>query len=410
MPVGPTATRSRPARDTSVRNTVGPRPVPVWLSLLALAVGGFAIGTTEFASMGVLPDIARDLGVSIPAAGNAITAYALGVVVGAPLVAVLGARLRRKQLLLGLMAALTLANLASALAPTYPLFVAARFASGLPHGAYFGIGAVVAASLVPPERRARAVAMTMTGLTVANIVGVPLATVLGQALGWRSTYATVVVIGALTLAAVLRWVPYVALPAGAGPRQELTALRQPQVWLTLLMGSIGFGGLFAVYSYVTPTLTDVVGTSEAAVPVVLAIFGVGMTLGNVLGGRLADWSVGRTLFGGSVASFAVLLSFPFTAHALVPAVATLFLLPVASGSMLPALTSRLMDVAADGRSLASSLIHSALNVGNALGAWLGGVVIAAGLGYTAPAVVGAVLAAVGLAVLAASYALERWGK
>jgi MFS transporter, DHA1 family, inner membrane transport protein len=388
-------------------NIVRGRSVPVWVSLLGLGLGGFAIGTTEFASMGVLPDIASDLGVTIPTAGQAITAYALGVVIGAPLFAVLGARLPRKHLLLVLMAAIAVANLASAMAGTFPLLVAARFASGLPHGAYFGIGAVTAASLVPPERRARAVAMMMMGLTVSNVVGVPFTTLLGQHLGWRSTYATVVVIGLLTLFAIEWLVPPVGAGHGASPRRELSALRRPQVWLTVLLGSISFSGLFAVYSYVTPTLTDVTGLDRATVPLVLAIFGVGMTLGNLIGGRMADWSVLRTLAIGSGASIVVLLSFTVTAHSVVPAVVTLFLVPLVSGATIPALTARLLDVSHEGKSLAASLNHSALNAGNALGAWLGGLVIAAGYGYTSPAVVGAGLTALGLVVLAASIALDR---
>jgi DHA1 family inner membrane transport protein len=406
-PAKAASTPNRVTNPSRVTNIVRGRQVPVWVSLLALALGGFAIGTTEFASMGVLPDIAGDLGVTIPTAGHAITAYALGVVIGAPVFAVLGARLPRKRLLLALMAAITVANLASSVAGSFPLLVAARFASGLPHGAYFGIGAVTAASLVPAERRARAVAMTMMGLTVANIVGVPLTTLLGQHLGWRSTYATVVVIGLLTLVAIHLLVPPVAAGHGASPRQELTALRRPQVWLTVLFGSIGFSGLFAVYSYVTPTLTGVTGLHRAAVPLVLAVFGVGMTLGNLIGGRLADWSVLRTLALGSAASIVVLLSFTVTAHAIVPAVVTLFLVPLASGATIPALTARLLDVSHEGKSLAASLNHSALNVGNALGAWLGGLVIAAGYGYTSPALVGAGLAAVGLVVLAGSITLDR---
>jgi DHA1 family inner membrane transport protein len=379
----------------------------VWLSLLALALGGFGIGTTEFASMGVLPDIARDLGVSIPSAGHAITAYALGVVVGAPLFAVLGARRPRKGLLLWLAAGLAVANLLSALAPTFPTLVLARFLSGLPHGAYFGIAAVVASALVPPSRRARAVATTMTGLTVANIVGVPLTTWLGQALGWRSTYVTVVAIAALTVIAVELAVPRVAAVDGASPRRELSALRQPLVWLTLLIGAIGFGGFFAVYSYITPTLTEVAGYSEARVPVVLALLGLGMTIGTVLGGHLADWSVLRTLVIGPVLTVAALLAFPITARGVVTAAVTAFLLGTVMSSSLPALTARLLDVAGDGKALAATLNHSALNVANALGAWLGGVVIAAGLGYTAPAVVGALLAVAGLGVLGISVLVER---
>jgi DHA1 family inner membrane transport protein len=383
------------------------RQVPVQVSLLALALGGFAIGTTEFASMGVLPDIAGSLDVTIPAAGHAITAYALGVVVGAPAFAVLGARLPRKAFLLALMAAISLANLASALAPTFPLLVLARFASGLPHGAYFGIAAVVASTLVPPQRRARAVALTMAGLTVANVVGVPLTTLLGQAFGWRSTYVTVVAIGLLTLLAVELLVPRVMAHEGASPRQELSALRLPQVWLTLLLGAVGFGGLFAVYSYITPTLTEVAGFPKAGVAVAIALFGVGMTLGNLVGGRLADWSVVRTLVIAPTAVIVVQLSFVLTAHTVVTAAATLFLLGLVSSASIPALMARLLDVSRDGKALAATLNHSSLNVANALGAWLGGLVIAAGLGYTAPAVVGAALSALGLGVLAWSVALER---
>jgi DHA1 family inner membrane transport protein len=383
------------------------RHVPAWLSLLALAVGGFGIGTSEFASMGLLPDIARDMHATIPSAGYAITAYALGVVVGAPLLAILGARLRRKALLLSLMAALTAANLASALAGSFPLLVAARFASGLPHGAYFGIGAVVAASLVPAHRRARAVALMMTGLMVANVVGVPATTWLGQTFGWRSTYLTVVAVGLLTLVAIVLLVPDVTTEPGAGVRHELSALRRPQVWLTLLICAVGFGGLFAVYSYVTPTLTQVAGYRPAGVPIVLALLGLGMTCGNFVGGRLADWSVTRTIAGGLLAAVVVLLSFTAAAHAMIPAAVTLFLVGFAAVAAGPAVMSRLLDVSGDGQALGSALYHSAFNVANALGAWLGGLAIAAGFGYTAPAAVGAGLAVAGLGVLGVSLALDR---
>jgi DHA1 family inner membrane transport protein len=389
------------------RNGVRGRDVPVWLSVLALALGGFGIGTTEFASMGVLPDIARDLDVSIPTAGNAITAYAVGVVVGAPLFAVMGARLPRKGLLLAMMTAIGAANLLSALAPTFGMLVVARFLSGLPHGAYFGFAAVVASSLVPPERRARAVAMTMTGLTVANIVGVPLTTVLGQSFGWRSTYVTVVVIAVLALVAVEGLVPRVSAVEGASRRRELAAMRRPLVWLTLLVGAIGFGGFFAVYSYIAPTLTEVGGYSEAGIPIVLALMGLGMTVGTVVGGYLADRSVLRTLVLSPLATIAVLLGFTVTAHGVVTAALTIFALGTVTSTALPALTTRLLDVSGDGKALAATLNHSALNVANAIGAWLGGVVIAAGLGYTAPAVVGAGLAAAGLVVLGISVVIER---
>jgi len=388
------------------RNGVRGRCVPVWVSLTALALGGFGIGTTEFASMGLLPDVARDLDVSVPTAGHAISAYALGVVVGAPLFAVLAARLPRKGLLLFLAAAIGVGNLLSAMAPTFSMFVGARFLSGLPHGAYFGFAAVVAAALVPPGRRARAVASTMTGLTVANVVGVPLTTLLGQALGWRSAYAVVVVIAALTVLAVEVSVPRVGAD-GASPRRELTALRRPLVWLTLLIGAVGFGGFFAVYSYIAVTLTEVSGYTDAQVPIVLALLGVGMTIGTVAGGHLADWSVLRALVIGPVLTVATLLTFTVTAHGVVTAAVTATTLGIVMSMSLPAITARLLDVSGDGKALAVTLNHSALNMANALGAWLGGVVIAAGWGYTSPAVVGAGLAVAGLVVLGTSVLVER---
>ena len=381
--------------------------VPVWLSLTALAVGGFGIGTTEFATMGVLPEVTGDLGATIPQGGHLVSAYALGVVVGAPVLAVLGARLPRKALLLALLCAFTVGNALSALAPTFGTLVVARFASGLPHGAYFGVAALVAASIVPPGRRARAVARVMLGLTVANVVGVPLATLLGQQLGWRSTYWSVTVIFVLAALAVLRAVPETPLQHGAGPRQELGALARPQVWLTLLVGAAGFGGFFAVYSYIAPTLTEVSGFSASGVPVALALFGIGMTIGTELGGRLADWSVLRTLYLGLGSVAVVLAAFTVTAGGVVTAGASILLISVTGSLCLPALQTRLMDVAGDAQTLAAAGQHAALNVANALGAWLGGVVIAAGFGYTAPAVVGALLAVVGVVVLTASVRLER---
>ena len=395
-------TLSPPPADRALR-----APVPVWLSLGALAVGGFGIGTTEFATMGVLPDVAGDLGASIPSAGHLVSAYALGVVVGAPLLAVAGARLPRKALLLALLAAFVLFNGLSALAPSFDTLLLARFASGLPHGAFFGIASIVAASIVPPERRARAVARVMLGLTVANVVGVPLATVLGQQLGWRSTYWTVAVIGLVAVAGVSRYVPELAALDGASPRRELGALRRPQVWLALLVGAIGFGGFFAVYSYISPTLTGLSGFSESGVPVALALFGLGMTLGTELGGRLADRSVVRTVYLGFGSVALVLLAFTVTVHSTVPAAVTVFLIGVAGSLGLPALQTRLLDVAGDAQSLAASGNHAALNAANALGAFLGGAVISAGYGYAAPAVVGAVLAGLGLTVMTVSVALER---
>lgn len=381
--------------------------VPAWLSIAALALGGFGIGTTEFATMGVLPLVTGDLGATIPQGGRLVSAYALGVVVGAPLLAVAGARLPRKVLLLVLMGAFTAGNLLSALAPSFGWLLVARFASGLPHGAYFGIASIVAASLVPPDRRARAVARVMLGLTVANIVGVPLATLLGQQLGWRSTYVAVAVIGVLTIAAVARLVPRVAALPGASPLRELGALRRPQVWLTLLVGAVGFGGFGGVYSFITPTLVEETGLAESGVPAALVLFGLGMTLGTEVGGRLADRGVVRTIATGMGGVLLALVAFSLTVQHVVGAMVGIFLISALGSLTLPALQTRLMDVAGDAQSLAAAGNHASLNVGNALGALLGGAVLAAGYGYTAPALVGAVLAGLGLLVLAASVALER---
>jgi DHA1 family inner membrane transport protein len=378
---------------------------PAW-SLAALALGGFGIGTTEFATMGVLPDVTGDLGASIPTGGHLVSAYALGVVVGAPLLAVLGARLPRKALLLALMAAFAVGNGLSALAPSFGLLELARFGSGLPHGAYFGIASIVAAELVP-ERRGRAVARVMLGLTVANIVGVPLATTLGQHLGWRSTYWAVAVIGAVAVAAIARAVPAVPAADGASPARELGALRRPLVLLTLAVGAVGFGGFFAVYSYISPTLTTLSGFSESAVPLALALFGLGMTVGTEAGGRLADRFVVGTIVTGMSATIVVLLLFTVTVHNPVTAGVTIFLIGASGSLTLPALQTRLMDVAGDAQGLAAAGNHAALNIANAVGAYLGGLVLAAGYGYTAPAVVGALLGVGGLTVLGVSRAVER---
>jgi DHA1 family inner membrane transport protein len=400
----PSASLARP--DTrSPRSSRSPRS-HLAFALFALALGGFGIGTTEFATMGVLPEISSDLHASIPATGHLISLYALGVVVGAPLLAVLGARLPRKQLLLALMAAFTVGNLASAVAPSFGVLAIARFVSGLPHGAYFGIGSVVAARLVPPSRRGQAVSMMMAGLTVANLLGVPLSTVLGQAFGWRATYVVVTVIAVLTLLALTAWLPRVAPDASVGMRTELAGLRRPQLWLAVLTGAVGFGGFFAVYSYIAPTLTEVSGYSSGAIPLVLALFGLGMTLGNLLGGRLADFSVQRTLALGLTALIAVQIAFTFAVHARIPAAIGVFLLGASGSAMIPALQARLMDVSGRAQSLGAALNHSALNVANALGAWLGGLVIAAGFGYPSTAWVGAGLAAAGLVVVAFS----GWGE
>jgi MFS transporter, DHA1 family, inner membrane transport protein len=377
------------------------------LAILTLALGGFGIGTTEFVSMGLLPDMARDVHVSIPDAGHVISAYALGVVVGAPLLAALGARVPRRTMLIGLMAAFALGNATSALAPSYGSLVLARFVSGLPHGAYFGVAALVAASLMPPHRRARAVGAMMLGLSVANVVGVPAATWLGQVLGWRSAYWAVTVIGALSVLALTRWAPRRQDARPAGVRRELGALGQPQVWLTLLVGTVGFGGMFATYTYIAPTMTEVAGMGRSAVPLVLALYGVGMVSGNIVGGWAADRGVVAAMFAGMSAVAVVLAVFTVAVRNPWTGAAVVTLVGLSGAALVPALQTRLMDVAGHAQTLAASLNHAALNIANALGAWLGGVVIALGWGFASTGWVGVVLALLGLGVLAVSWLLDR---
>ncbi|WP_374104845.1 MULTISPECIES: MFS transporter [Nocardia] len=365
-------------------------------AMLALALGGFGIGTTEFVTMGLLPDIAADFDISEPTAGHAVSAYALGVVVGAPLIAALCARVPRKKLLIALMAAFTVGNAATVLAPTFGTLVAARFVSGLPHGAYFGVASLAAATLAPVGQRAKAVAAVMLGLSVANVIGVPGATWLGQHLGWRDAYVVVAVIGVATVAALWRFVPSLSGMKITNPMTELGALRRPQVLLTLAVGAIGFGGMFAVYTYIATTMTDVAGMPIGAVPIVLALFGLGMITGNVLGGILADRGVDRSILVGMIAMVIILAGFVAAAHNPITASIGAFLVGASGAALAPGLQTRLMDVAADAQTLAAALNHAALNIANAAGAWLGGLVIAAGLGYTAPAAVGALLAILGV--------------
>jgi DHA1 family inner membrane transport protein len=376
-------------------------------AVVALALGGFAIGTTEFVTMGLLPDIADGVRVDIPSAGHVISAYALGVVVGAPVIAALSARLPRRGLLIGLMTAFLLGNVLTALAPGYGPLMVARFLAGLPHGAYFGVASLVAASLVAPGLRGRAVSSVMLGLAVANLAGVPAATWLGQELGWRSAYWAVVVIALLTVTAVIAVVPSAPGRAEATIRAELGALRRPQVLLTLAVAVVGFGGMFAVYSYVAPLVTDVTGMSRAAIPLVLLAFGVGGVLGTALGGRLADLALFRSMVGGMAATGLLLALVPLAARTPAGVMAVVFLLALSASVLVVCLQLRLMEVAGEAQMLGAALNHSALNAANALGAWLGGLVIAAGFGYTAPAVVGAGLAALGMLALAGSAVLRR---
>jgi DHA1 family inner membrane transport protein len=376
-------------------------------AIVALALGGFAIGTTEFVTMGLLPDIADGVRVDIPTAGGIISAYALGVVVGAPVIAALATRLPRRAVVTGLMGAFLLGNALSAVAPGYLTLLLARFVSGLPHGAYFGVASLIAASLVAPQLRGRAVSSVMLGLAVATLAGVPAATWLGQELGWRTAYWAVVGIAAATVLSVLLVVPRSPAARGASVRTEMAALRRPQVLLTLAVAVVGFGGMFAVYSYIAPLVTEVTGLPRGAIPFVLLAFGIGSVLGTALGGRLADRALFRSLVGATISTGLLLALMPLAAQWPATVVPAVLLLATSASVMVVCLQMRFMEVAGDAQMLGAALNHSALNAANALGAWLGGVVIAAGLGYTAPGAVGAVLAAAGLAVLAWSAALRR---
>ncbi|MDR4305571.1 MFS transporter [Chelatococcus sambhunathii] len=381
-------------------------PYGAAIAQLSLGMGGLAIGTGEFASMGVLPQVANSVGASIPQAGHMISAYALGVTVGAPLIAVAMARAPRRALLIGLMLFYLAGNALSALAPDYLSVVAARFVAGLPHGAYFGVAMLFAASMVPANKRAQAVGNVLLGLSIANVVGVPAATWLGQTLGWRTTFVAVSALAGLTALLIRLTTPEVSPSAEASPLRELGALRRLQVWLTLGVAAVGFGGIFAVYSYISPTLTEVSGLPLALVPAMLSVLGLGMIAGNIVGGWLSDRALKATMVGCLVWSAAALGLFTLASANPWTAGVNLFLIGCCI-AMGPALQTRLMDVAGDAQTLAAALNHSAFNVANALGAWLGGLAVAAGYGWTAPGWVGMLLALAGLGVLLASLALER---
>ncbi|WP_413760763.1 MFS transporter [Streptomyces sp. MMBL 11-3] len=379
------------------------------LALLALAVVAFGIGTTEFATMGLLPQIADGVGVSVPHAGNLVSAYALGVVVGAPVLTGVGARIPHKRLLLLLTGLFVVGNAASALAPDYGLLFAARFLAGLPHGALFGVGAVVASRLVAPDRAARAVSRMFLGLTVANIVGVPASTALGQQLGWRSAYWAVAAIGLLALVALAVFVPHQPRAQQSGIRHELRAMGNRQVAIGLATAVVGFGGFFAVYSYLVPMLTHLTGISDSSTTLVLALYGVGMTAGTLLAGPLTDRALRPTLYGGLVLLAAALVTFYFTVHSTVPALVTIAFLGAMGSLITTPVQMLLMAKAKNAPTMAAASNHSAFNLANAGGAWLGGLVISAGWGWAAPSLVGGALAVAGLGLAFAGGLMDRGG-
>jgi DHA1 family inner membrane transport protein len=386
---------------TSTHAASASAPHHLGIVLFSLAMGGFAIGTTEFASMSLLPFFAADLRVDEPTAGYAISAYALGVVLGAPLIAVVGASFARRTQLLVLMAVFAFGNALTALAPSYGWMIAARFLSGLPHGAYFGIAALVAASLVPYNRRSQAVGRLMLGLTCATIIGVPLANLIGQAVGWRASFGLVTLLALLTMLLCALFAPH-DRAGRSDPLRELGALKSGRVWITLAIGAVGFGGMFAVYTYLATTLIEVTKVSTAVIPFFLAVFGIGATLGNLFVPRFADRALMPTAGIILVFSAGALLVFPLVA-------ADPWLLAVdvfAIGACLSLgaiLQTRLMDVAGDAQVLAAALNHSAFNTANALGPFLGGVAIREGLGWTSTGPVGAALALAGFVIWIIAY-------
>ncbi len=370
-------------------------------AVTALGLGAFAIGTGEFAMMGLLPEVAQGLAVSIPEAGHVVSAYALGVVIGAPMFAVLTASWPRRTLLIALILLFAAANFAGTMTSDFMSLNVLRFIAGLPHGAYFGVATLLAANMVAPQKRATAVGLVILGLTSSTLLGVPAATWLGQVWGWQAAYVFVASLAAFSSVAIYFAVPDVAAEKGASPTSELAALASKQVWFTLGIGAVGFGGMFAVFSYIKPILTEVTKLSAGVIPLILSLFGVGMVVGSMLGARLADKNLLRAIAGLLLWNALVLGGVSFAMTYTISAIIWVFLLGtlVAIG---PALQIRLMDVAGKAQTLAAALNHSAFNAANALGAWLGGVVITMGYGWTSTGWLGASLALGGLAVFAVS--------
>jgi MFS transporter, DHA1 family, inner membrane transport protein len=378
------------------------------LALYALTAGAFGIGVTEFVIMGLLVEVSADLGVSIPAAGLLISGYALGVVLGAPLLTAFTNRWPRKSVLLALMLIFTIGNAASALAPDYWTLMAARILTAFAHGTFFGVGSVVATSLVAPNKKASAIAIMFIGLTVATILGVPFGTWLGQAFGWRSTFWAVTLVGVVALAVICAFVPRDRTVAQGSFSNDLKVLRRPQVLLGLLMTVLGYAGVFAVFTYIAPILTSLSGFTDAAVSPLMLIFGLGLMLGNLMGGRLADLRLTPALIGSLMALTVVLAVMTFAIHERIAAASFVFLLGVAAFATVPPLQMWVLEKAEGaGQSLASSFNIAAFNLGNAGGAWLGGVVIDHGPGLAAVTWIAALVTLSGLLVALLALRLDR---
>ncbi|MET0931586.1 MAG: MFS transporter [Aeromicrobium sp.] len=379
----------------------------VTLALIALALGGFAIGTTEFMTMGLLEEIADGIGRTNAETGHIITAYAFGVVVGAPVIVSLGARLPKKELAIGLILALGIGNAITAVASGYVPVMVARFVAGLPHGAYFGVASLLAASLVRPELRGRAISSVMLGLSAATVAGVPASTLLGQTLGWRSAYWAVLAIAIAAALMIFTFVPHSPANKDTSVKGELQALKRPQVLFAVSAGMVGFGGLFAMYSYIAPIVTKVMDRSDAWIAGFTLAFGIGSLLGSWGAGILADWNVERSVIVGFIATAVALVAFYFAAPYVVPALLLVLAVGALGSVVAITLQIRLMDAAGDAQMLGAALNHSALNVANGLGAFFGSVIISAGYGYRATAWVGVVLASLGLVIFLAGLAHQR---
>jgi DHA1 family inner membrane transport protein len=379
-------------------------PLPIY----ALAVTSFVIGTTEFVIMGLLPEVAADLHVSIPAAGLLVTGYALGVVIGAPILAILSARMPRKAVLIGLATMFVVGNLFCALAPNYWTLMVARVVTAFGHGAYFGIGSVVAASLVPRNQRASAMALMFAGLTLANILGVPAGTALGEVYGWRSTFVAVVGIGLLAVAAIAWFVPSgVAKPSGEGIVSELRVLGRLQVWLAMIISALTSVSLFTVFTYIKPLLTDVTGIAVSSVTWILLLFGAGMTVGNILGGKLADWKLMPTAIGTLVLIAVIHVALAEFSGSPSVMIALVFVWGVLTFVIVPPLQMRVVETAAEGPNLAATLNQGAFNAGNATGAWVGGLALTLGLSYDKLPFVSSATALIALGLAVWSHNLDR---
>ena len=405
-----------PVSETKLTKLPSRRPVPRqteistrhrYIAMVAMALGGFGIGTTEFVAMGLLNLIAEDFAISEDQAGHVISAYALGVVVGAPLITTLTGSIPRRRLALLLMGAFVVGNGLSVFAHSYGILMLSRFIAGFPHGAYFSVTALIAASMAPNGKRGKAVALTGMGLSIATVIGVPIAQWLGSTFGWNAAFAMVAVIGVITFVALWFTVPHMTLMPRTKPLTELGALVNSQVLMTLAIGTVGFGGMFAVYTYISWTLTENAGFNANLIWIPLMVYGIGMVIGTYIGGVLADRNLEYAILGTLLSLIVVLSAFYFLSHNAVAGIINFGVIGLLGSTLVPNLQTRLMDVAGEAQTLAAALNHSALNMANAAGAAVGGAVIAAGYGYSTPALAGAAMAACGALLWIPAYYLRR---